>query len=85
MKKFTSYKMFAMCFSVKVCSKRERHFLLTFLLKHTITDKQTNNNKKKHQHQNTSQSQSLIVLSPFIVCLSVISLFLFSQRKIYVH
>ena len=32
--------MFAMCFSVKV-----RHFLLTFLLKRTITDKQTNKQK----------------------------------------
>ena len=32
--------------SVKVCSKRERHFLLTFLLKQTITDKKTKNKNK---------------------------------------
>ena len=38
-----------MCFSVKVCSKRGRHFLLTFLLKQTITDKKTKQNKKQQQ------------------------------------
>ena len=61
--------MFAMCFSVKV-----RQFLLTFLLKRTITDKQTNK-KSTSKYITKSVTYRIIALYCSFKCYFLLPLF----------
>ena len=62
--------MFAMSFSVKV-----RHFLLTFLLKRTITDKQQTNKKSTSKYITKSVTYRIIILYCSFKCYFPLPLF----------